>query len=513
MSDTSFFGDLVDNYWEMATAAIVVVIFWAVGTRCFGERSFVRQFPRISAGTELILIPLAAIVMGGLIRLLLEYSGITGIDEEVRFLTEVFVYLSIAWCIARIIELWILSRSKHERAIALPGLQRGLLYMISLLLGFFIFLAAEGYSITGVYVSTGALAALVAFAMQRTLGDLFSGIALSIESPFRLGDWIALSDGTEGKVIDINWRATRLCGWDNSTLVIPNGELARQGFKNLHGVDHLYAPWYEIKIPAEVDPRFAKALILEAALCCQNVLRHPLPVARLVDASTIPYTYMIWVHFPNYPAMFAGREELHREIHYALRKAGIQTAPAIHEIHTRKAEIANAEQPTILFALKGLDMAKSLTEAELEKLASMSQNFVFDAGTVLLREGNTSDAFDVIINGIVESSITLSNGSRKFVERLSSGDYFGITSMMTTCPSILEFAALTDVTLIRIDINCLKSVLADRPDLSNEFAKIVKQRFDRTEKVRLDAQKPVTRLTFQDITRHIEKLLREPKRR
>jgi small-conductance mechanosensitive channel len=163
---------------------------------------------------------------------LLEKFGITGLNDEIRFVVAVGVYLVIAWCVARIVELWILSRSKEGIATALPGLQRSLLYVLALVLGLFVFFSIEGYSITGVFISTGAVAAVVAFAMQRTLGDLFSGIALSIERPFRVGDWIALNDGTEGQVIDINWRATRLRGWDNATYVIPNGELA----KLIHGL-------------------------------------------------------------------------------------------------------------------------------------------------------------------------------------------------------------------------------------------------------------------------------------
>ena len=211
--------------------------------------------------------------------------------------------------------------------------------------------------------------------------------------------------------------------------------------------------------------------------------------------------------------MFAGREELHREVHYALSRAGVQTAPEIYEVHARKAEIPKVEPPTVLLALKGLDVAGSLTEEELEKIASMSQHLIFDAGTVLLREGATAKAFDVIINGIVESSISLPNGSRKSVERLSPGQYFGITSMITTDPSTLQFTALTDVSLIRIDTACLRSILADRPDLSADFARIVKQRMDRAEEVRLSARKAPNKLTFQDILRRVELSLREPKRR
>ena len=186
--------------------------------------------------------------------------------------------------------------------------------------------------------------------------------------------------------------------------------------------------------------------------------------------------------------------------------------PEVHEIHARKAEIPKVEPPTTLLALKGLDIASSLTEEELEKIASMSQHFILDTGPILLHESAIANAFAVIINGIVESSITLPNGSRKSIERLSPGQYFGITSMITNDPSTLQFTALTDVSLIRIDTKCLRSVLADRPDLYEEFAKIVKQRLDRAEEVRLGAQSSPTKLTLQDILRRIDLSLREPKR-
>ena len=513
MNDSNLLDRLVDNNWELAAGAVTIIMAWIVGTRCFSGHSIVRHFPRIAAVAELILVPLAVIVVGSLVRVLLVQAGVGGIDGSVRLLTIVLVYLTISWTIARVIEVFILPKSTDSVVAGLPGLQRGLLYGCALLLGLTFFLVAEGYSITGLYVSTGAVAALIGFAMQRTLGDLFSGIALSIERPFRLGDWIELNDGSVGQVTDINWRATRLRAFDYATLVIPNGELARQGFKNLHGSDHFYAPWYEIKVSAEVDPRFAKALLLDATLRCSKILRHPLPIVRLADASTIPYTYMVWVHFPNYLAMFAGREELFREIHYALKRAGIQIAPLIHEVHAKKAVVAKVEPPTTLLALKALDLASSLTDEELEKMAAMSQHLVVDAGTILLREGETAKAFDVIVNGIVESSISLSKSSRNVVGRLSPGQYFGITSMITSDPSFLEFTALTDVTMIRIDIDCLRSVISARPGLAEEFAIVIKQRLDAAEQVRLAAKQPMTRLSFQDILRHIEKSLREPKRR
>ena len=496
-----------NNLWFSLTTILVLFIWLALSQYFFSEYA-IEKYPSITAMVDLVLFPIAIMCMGGLIYWGLKINQLLVVEFQVKFIIHFISILSIAWCIARFIEVFILSRSKRDDIENyLPGLQRGLLYVIALFIGTIIFFNIRGYSITGLYVSTGAVAALIAFAMQRTLGDLFSGIALSIEHPFRLGDWVELADGSQGQVIDINWRATRFRTWSNTTLIVPNSELAQQGIKNLHGANHVFAPWYEIKIPADVDPRFAKVLLLEAALRCKKVLKHPLPSVRLIDASTIPYTYMVWVHFKNFRSMFSGREELFREIHYGLKQAGIQVASDTHEIHTRRAEVMAIELPTVLLALKGLDIANVMTDAELEQIANMSEHHSLEAGSVLLKEGEIANAFDIISTGIVESSIVTKQGSSKVIDRLNPGQYFGITSMIIDNPSFLQFTALTDITLIRIDLDCFRKIISNRPDLSEELAKIIKQRMDAVEEAKLFSNEPAKKFTIQEILKRMEKLL------
>ena len=175
------------------------------------------------------------------------------------------------------------------------------LFGLCLFVGFLVYLYSNDRVPTELFLSAGALAAVVAFAMQQTLGDLFSGIALSIEKPFKIGDWLRFSDGMEGEVTDINWRATRLRGWDNTTYVVPNGQLSQQSFTNLHGPEHLFAPWYLVKVSGDADPHDVKALLERAASHCDTVLQDPAPVARLMDGTSNPYTYMVWVHFFELP--------------------------------------------------------------------------------------------------------------------------------------------------------------------------------------------------------------------
>lgn len=504
MQILSLFDPFVANATWLAFVVLLLLSIFLLGIRTALLRSFVQKYPIGTAVIDLIAAPMMILLTGSFCQKVLSFYGIENAIGYVADITLSGLLFSISWCLARLLELFFLSNRAQDGETYLPGLQRGLLFGGFLFVGFAAFIYIKGYSITGLYISTGAAAALVAFAMQQTLGDLFSGIALSIEHPFKLGERIRLADGSEGKVIDINWRATRLLAWDNSTLVVPNSELAKQGFTNLHGFDHLYAPWYEVKVPAEVDPRLAQALLLEAALKCSKVMKNPLPLVRLIDASTVPYTYMIWVHFPNYVSMFAGREQLFQEIHYALKDVGAQVSPSINELHTRRADLMQVEPPTTNLALKMLDFSKSLSEEELEDIAQMSSRKTFEMGSVLVSEGENVESIDVIIHGIVETSVAIHDGTSRVVEQLRAGGYFGLTSVLMDTPSFLTFKASTNVTLIRIDIECLRRILAGRPDLQDEFAVIMKQRMDKAQNVRSAGVLDEKRFTIRDVLRRMD---------
>jgi len=507
------FEILAYDNWDLLLGALLVVLFGRLVAWMLGGKSGSPRFPRIVALIDLVLLPCAFLVGGALVRLAAHLLDISRVDDSIRSLTLLLAYLSAGWALARVIEVVWLDRADEELSERIPKLVTGLIYVAMMVLGGAIYLWQRGYSFTGIWVSTGVAAAVLGLALQKTLGDLFSGVALGIERPFRLGDWVELTNGTIGQVVDMNWRATWLRGWDNSTHIIPNSQMAGQMIKNLHDVQHLYAPWYFIKLPPEVDPRFATALMLEAALRCENVLKFPYPVVRLADATTVPYSYMVWVHLKNYPTMFRAREELFREIHRGLQAAGIEAAPEVHEIRTRRAQVTQAEPPSLLLALQSLDLSGFLTAEELERLASRAAFCQFDSGRVILAEGVQSEAFYVVTAGLIEAAVTLFDRTRKVTETLGPGKYFGITSMLTTDPSFLEYTAKSDVNLIRIDLECVRGLLSERPELSERLAEVVKERLDAAEAARFASRQPARSLSMRDIRERIEGLVLRPSRR
>src|ERR1700733_159252 len=76
--------------------------------------------------------------------------------------------------------------------------------------------------VTTLFATSSIIAVVLGFALQNTLADLLSGVSISIEQPFRIGDRIAVDDRTGGRVVEVNWRAARLLTSSGDLIVVPN---------------------------------------------------------------------------------------------------------------------------------------------------------------------------------------------------------------------------------------------------------------------------------------------------
>src|SRR5438132_1497281 len=75
-------------------------------------------------------------------------------------------------------------------------------------------------------------------ALLDTLGNLLSGIAMQLEAPFSIGDWIRVDDKAIGRVLEIRWRSTLIQTKNDDLVVIPNAILTK-GVVTVFGKDGL----------------------------------------------------------------------------------------------------------------------------------------------------------------------------------------------------------------------------------------------------------------------------------
>lgn len=87
-------------------------------------------------------------------------------------------------------------------------------------------------TLTSLLATSGVLAMVVGFAIQSNIANVFSGIVLNIERPFRIGDWIKL-DNMTGEVKDITWRTIRLESGDGPMVILANSKVSEAFIENL----------------------------------------------------------------------------------------------------------------------------------------------------------------------------------------------------------------------------------------------------------------------------------------
>jgi potassium efflux system protein len=100
-----------------------------------------------------------------------------------------------------------------------------LMHYALVLVGFLIALSALGFELKNVTIIGGALGVGIGFGMQAIVNNFVSGLILLFERPIKVGDVIQLSDGQQGRVLNLGLRATTVQTFDRAEIVVPNADL------------------------------------------------------------------------------------------------------------------------------------------------------------------------------------------------------------------------------------------------------------------------------------------------
>jgi small conductance mechanosensitive channel len=120
------------------------------------------------------------------------------------------------------------STRRVQRAKSLGSLLRSLSTGIIYGVVFVMVLSQLGVDIAPILASAGVLGLAIGFGAQSLVKDLLSGIALTLEDQYGVGDVVNLGD-TSGTVEGIGLRVTRLRDVDGTVWYVRNGEILRVG--------------------------------------------------------------------------------------------------------------------------------------------------------------------------------------------------------------------------------------------------------------------------------------------
>jgi len=209
--------------------------------------------------------------------------------------------------------------------------------IILLLIGCYLILVIWGINPVGLLASAGIVGIAVGFAAKDTLSNLFSGVFILVDRPYKLGDMVNLDNGERGQVTHIGIRSTRILTRDDIEITIPNGLIGNQKVINESGGNHQKMRVrirvqcaYESDLDQVVDVLMAVAEA-EPGLC-----QHPSPRVRIkaFAENGINLQIQAWINRPQdrgriMHATFIG-------IHKAFAKHGIEIPYAKRDIRIAK---------------------------------------------------------------------------------------------------------------------------------------------------------------------------------
>ena len=210
-----------------------------------------------------------------------------GVSELVDLSAQVGLWLGTAWLIKRVFSLAISPYSERNmrRGGGLRGVASGGKLLIDLF-GLVVFLGALfgivgvvlGQPIGGLLASSGLVAAIIGFAIHGMIADVFCGLALHVERPFAIGDWIELGSGIAGKIIEANWRAVHLVTIEGRTVVVPNSELAHGQFINVTAPQRYFRLKRTICLDYSVPGDQIVPILQAAMMATEGVRNDPTPI-------------------------------------------------------------------------------------------------------------------------------------------------------------------------------------------------------------------------------------------
>ncbi|MBH1935801.1 mechanosensitive ion channel family protein [Streptomyces sp. AV19] len=139
-----------------------------------------------------------------------------------------------------------------------------------LAIGFLVILESLGISIAPLLTALGVGGLAIALALKDTLANLFAGVHILVSKTVQPGDYIRLSSGEEGYVVDINWRNTVVEELSNNLVIIPNAKLAGTNMTNFNRPEQKLSVTVQAGVAYDSDLEHVERVTVEVA---EDVMR------------------------------------------------------------------------------------------------------------------------------------------------------------------------------------------------------------------------------------------------
>ena len=376
-----------------------------------------------------------------------------------------------------------------------PRIVEDLVVLIAYVVYGFAKLRAAGVDLSSLVTTSAILTAVIAFAMQDTLGNLLGGLSIQLDNTVQVGDWIRVDDHTTGQVRDIRWRSTLIETRNWETIVIPNSLIMKGRVAILGKREGRPLQWRRA-INFMVDPRVPPARVMATVneemrdVPINNVAKTPSPVTVMTgfEYGNLNYQLRYWLTDLLEDEVTDGMVRVH--LFASLQRAGIRVGEEQRTVHAISRDEAHAdvvrkrEISRRLEMLRGVDLFSVLSPGEMTEVAERLQYAPFARGDVITKQGNVAHWLYIVMFGEAEVRYEPGQAPAQLVGTLRPGQFFGEMALLTGDARSATVIAKTDVECYRLDRAAFQGLLLARPEIAEGMSKVISSRRPDLERVR-----------------------------
>lgn len=392
-------------------------------------------------------------------------------------LAKVVWWTNAAWSLISVVRVFLIFERQPREGRLLQDLVVGIIYVSAILSVIaYVFNAPVGTLIA----TSGVFAIILGLAMQSTLSDVFSGIALNLSRPYGIGDWLVLGNGIEGRVVETNWRSTHLLSGANDLIIVPNSDLAKARLTNLSSPERIHGVTLTVWFRPTTVPSAMVEVMRTALLSSSSIQFTPEPIVLVTSLDAKAVELELSFRVLDMAAAGKAKSEVFDLVYRHAKAAGLMLSPPPDAVGVGPAA-AKVEDAAVHLRstpqrlLDAITLFDSLTEDEKEALASTMTRRTFRGGETMVDQGTVLTSLMIVRTGV--ATVTRQeHGSATELRRLAPGDFFGEGGLLTGDGEPGTIRALTLVVVYEITQEGLASLMRDRPAIAEELGALLARR-------------------------------------
>jgi small-conductance mechanosensitive channel/CRP-like cAMP-binding protein len=342
-----------------------------------------------------------------------------------------------------------------------------------------------GVNLSAALTALGVTSLVISFALQDTLSGIASGFTLLADQPFAPGDWIE-SEQVEGRVIDVNWRSTRIQDRNGDLIVIPNGQLSTATITNYDQPTRLHRVTMPVQIERTAPPTAAIEMLVAAARATPGVVEDPPPFAWVTQIAdpVVDYQALMWIE--DYTIAPQVKADFGALVWYMSYRHDVPLPNPAQDLY-----LFDGAKTAIESQITSADVRKRIANAPLttdlgddvlDKLAATSSVGRYRRGETIIVEGAQNDLF-VLTDGRAALVLTHDGEVELEVLDFEPGEMFGVLNEPPDAQRTALVVARTDCEVVRIPPEAAGQAIAVAPDLAGLLEQIAATRQRRIDRV------------------------------